>query len=165
MSHGSFPSFSRMKSTSILKCDSKSLGLRMKSADVAGLAIKFFSLSILFLLPIRPALIAAAGLVIVDLISGLIASIQEGKKITSSGLRRTIVKMLAYQSAIIIAFILESYLLDGLPVVKTVTGLIGVTEGKSFFENIHRITGIDFWSVLISKLNMPDTKHSGDNEE
>lgn len=113
----------------------------------------------ILLLPIKAALVAVSLLVFADFVTGIWASIKQKKMITSHGFRRTVIKTLAYQSAIIVAFILETYLLDGIPVVKVVTGLIGVTEGKSFFENIHRITGIDFWSELISKLNLTDIKN------
>lgn len=137
----------------------------MRDLDVLGLIVKLFSLLFVVLLPIRPALIAVSALVIADFITGLWASKKEGKPITSSGLRRTVVKGLAYQSAIIVAFVLETYLLDGLPVIKAVTALIGITEAKSFFENVKRITGIDFWSHILSKLNMPDIKTKKEGEE
>ncbi len=136
----------------------------MRDLDLSGVLVKFISLLFIVTLPIRPALIAVSVLVLADLITGLWASVKEKKKITSSRLRRTVVKGLAYQSAIVIAFVIETWLLDGVPVVKVITGLIGVTEGKSFFENIHRITGIDFWSELISKLHMPDVKDKPKDE-
>ncbi len=131
----------------------------MKGLDVSGLLMKFFALLLVITLPIRPALIAATVLTLADFISGLWASLKEKKKITSSGMRRTVIKILAYYSAIIVAFVLETYLMQELPVVKVVTGLIGLTEAKSFFENLNRITGIDFWGEIISKLNMDDIKN------
>jgi hypothetical protein len=134
----------------------------MRSFHLSGLLFKFLAWFMVFILPIRPALIAAAALVFADLISGVWASLKEGNKLTSSGLRRSVIKLLSYMSAIVMGFVIENYLLDGMPVVKTITGLIGVTEGKSFFENLRRITGIDFWSELISKLNLPDVKRNPD---
>jgi hypothetical protein len=98
------------------------------------------------------------------MITGMWASKKEKKKITSSRMRRTVIKLLAYQFAIIFAFILETWMLDGLPVVNVITGLIGLTEGKSFFENIRRISGVDFWSEILSKLNMPDVKNDSNEK-
>ncbi len=137
----------------------------MKNIDFAGLALKFLGWLLIITLPVRPALIAVTLLIFIDFISGVWASYKEKKPITSNGFRRTIVKMLAYQSAILVSFLLETYLLDGIPMVKVITGLIGITEGKSFFENIRRITGIDFWSQLISKLNLEDIKNKTDENK
>lgn len=136
----------------------------MKNIDFMGIALKVLGWALIITLPIRPALIAVSVLVFADLVSGLWASLKEKKKITSTGLRRTVNKMLGYESAIIVAFILETYLLDGLPVVKVITGLVGVTEGKSLFENLTRITGINFWDALISKLNIEDLKNPKDDK-
>lgn len=130
----------------------------MRNFDLTTMALKILGMLLIITLPIRPALIAAAVLVFADLILGVWASLKEGKPFTSTGLRRTIVKMLAYEVAIFIGFLLQTYLLQDMAVVNVITGLIGVTEGKSLFENIHRLTGIDFWGAIISKLNLPDNK-------
>lgn len=118
--------------------------------------MKILGVILVVTLPIRSTLIAVSLLVMADLITGMWASLKEGRKITSTRLRRTVVKTLAYQSAIVVAFLLETYLISDMPIVKVVSGLIGLTEGKSFFENLRRITGIDFWGQILSKLNMPE---------
>ncbi len=126
--------------------------------QMLSLTIKFVTMLLLVLAPVKSIMVAALALVIADLITGLWASKKEGTPITSNALRRSVMKTLTYQSAIIISFILETYLLDGMPVVKVVAGLIGITEGKSFFENIHRITGIDFWSEILNKVQATKAK-------
>lgn len=131
----------------------------MKNIDVYALLLKVSAALLLFLQPIRASLTAVVLLVIADFFSGIWASKKESKKITSSGFRRTVVKILAYMATILIAHMMELYLIPDMPIEKAVAGLIGITEGKSFFENIHRITGIDFWAILISKLNMDDSKN------
>jgi hypothetical protein len=126
--------------------------------QILALSLKFFSMLFLILLPIRSVMIAVSILVVADLISGIGASLKEKQKITSNALRRTVVKTLAYQASVIISFVIETYLLEGMPVVKVVAGLIAVTEGKSFFENMHRITGIDFWSEILEKVHASNEK-------
>lgn len=136
--------------------------------SLVALVAKFCALLVVVLMPIRPALVAVSVLVVADFITGLWASKKEGKPITSAGLKKTVVKTLAYQSAIVIAFVLETYLLDGMPVIKVVTAMIGLTEGKSFFENMHRITGIDYWSEFLKRLQGDTVKtlpSSKENEE
>jgi phage-related holin len=138
----------------------------MKS-DFYGLVLKFIGVLLVVTLPIRPALIAVSLLVLIDFLTGIAASYKEGRRITSGGFRRTVVKTLVYQTAILVAFMIETWLLEGVAVVKVITGLIAITEGKSFFENIYRLTGINFWNEIISKLNMPDNsaKPPSDKQE
>lgn len=102
--------------------------------------------------PIQPILIAVIFLVLVDFVTGIWASIKRQIPITSFHMRRTIVKLLAYLSTILVAFIIETYLLSEVPLVKVVSSLIGLTEGKSFLENINVITGIDFWQAILNKV-------------
>jgi phage-related holin len=120
--------------------------------------LKFTSMLVLVLLPVRPVMIAVSVLIIADFITGVWASRKLKEPITSSGFKQTVIKTLAYQSAVVIAFVMETYLLEGVPVVKVVAGLIALTEGKSFFENIHRITGVDFWSEALNKLQTATAK-------
>jgi phage-related holin len=134
----------------------------MENINVTGWLLKIGGMVLVITLPIRPALIAISLLVFADMLTGIWASLKEGKSVTSSGLRRTVTKTLTYQAAIIFAFIMQTYLLEGMPIVNVVTGLIGVTEGKSFFENIKRINGIDFWAMIVSKVNLPDIKNLDD---
>lgn len=134
--------------------------------DVSGMFLKFIAWLLIVTLPIRPAGIAVMCLVFADLISGLLASKKIGKPITSSGLRRTVSKLLIYEIALVVAMMLEQYLLEGgLPVIKTVGAMIGVTEAKSFFENLHIITGVDFWAYVTSKVDLPNVKNDADKGE
>lgn len=111
------------------------------------------SLLVLALLaPIKSTMIAAGVLIAVDLACGIWRAVKSGEPITSNGIRRTITKLVAYQMAIVTAFIMEKYMLDFIPVVKAVSGLIAITEAKSIFENLKVITGVDFLSLVLEKL-------------
>lgn len=116
-------------------------------------AAKFLGALLVFIAPIQTSVIAVSVLVLIDLVTGISASLKEKQKITSHKLRRTIAKTLAYQATILMAHLLELHFLPTVPVTKTILALIGITEGKSFFENIHRITGVDFWSKILDKLH------------
>lgn len=122
---------------------------RVKTIAALELASKFLSMLLVVLMPIRPVMIAVSVLVIADMITGVLAARKEGKRITSSGFKKTISKTLAYQSAIVVSFVIETYLMEGIPAVKVVAALIALTEGKSFFENLHRITGVDYWAKIM----------------
>lgn len=118
-----------------------------------------------FIAPIRAAMLGVTFLVLSDLITGIWRAKKDGTPITSWGLRRSVSKTLAYQAVLLTSFVTETVFLSGLPIVKAVAGLIAVTELKSNLENLHAITGVDFWSRIVDALrgkkspnNPPDAK-------
>ena len=114
------------------------------AAETAGPYLARFGLwAIALLAPIRASMGAVSFLVMADLITGVWASVKRGEKFTSWGLRKTASKLLAYELAIVLAFVIESNGLSFLPLVKTVAGFIVGVEGKSGLENLSKITGLD----------------------
>ncbi len=111
-------------------------------------------------LPIQPLIVAAFVLITADLVVGILAARKEGIPITSSGIKRTVGKILLYELAIIISFIAEKYLLsDLMPVSKLVAGFIGATELKSILENIDILNGSSLFKTLVNKVvQKQDTK-------
>jgi len=109
--------------------------------------------------PIHAVLIVVGVLISVDFFTGILRSLKIGNDITSKALSRTVTKMLAYQLAVITAFLLEKYLLDSaMPAAKIVASVIGITEFKSILENTEVITGKPVFKTIIDKLN---SKESG----
>ena len=103
--------------------------------------------------PIHGVLIVCGIAIMTDLVTGIIAAKRRGEKINSAGLRRSISKIFVYQFSIIIAFLIEVYLMSGVvPISKIVAGLIGITEATSIFENLKSITGYDIFSAVLQKL-------------
>jgi phage-related holin len=121
------------------------------------LAYNLVIAALLVFLPIKATLITVMVLVGVDLITGIIAARKRGESITSSGLKRTVVKALAYEAAIILGFLVQSFLTgDTVPVVKILGGLVGMTELKSVLENLEEITGIPLLKTLIDKISQQE---------
>lgn len=107
--------------------------------------------------PAKSMILASLVMVLIDLLTGLIAARKRQEPITSSGLKRTIIKIAVYEVAILLAFLAETYLiLDVLPVAKVVSSFVGITELKSIYENLNEIGGGDLLKSLISKLNGPN---------
>lgn len=106
-----------------------------------------------FISPLYSTLLAVSFLVIVDLLTGIWASKKRGEPVSSNGIRRTISKTLAYHLVIITSYIIEKYLLLGIPILKTVVGLITISEVQSFFENIYFITDVDLWEKFINLIH------------
>jgi hypothetical protein len=116
---------------------------------LTSLAISAFAV----LAPIHTILLTVGITIFGDLVTGVWAANKRGEKISSAGLRRTISKIVVYNLAIVLGFIIEKYLLgDILPVSKIAAGLIGATEGLSIFENLNSISGNNVFKSLIDKL-------------
>ena len=103
--------------------------------------------------PAKAMILSSIVLIACDLVTGLLAARKTGIKITSAGLQRTLIKLFVYESAILLAFITEVYLLDSaIPASKVVAGLVGITELKSCLENLNIISGQDLLKAAIDKL-------------
>lgn len=103
--------------------------------------------------PIKASLAAVGVLTFLDLMLGVLAARKRGEPITSSGFKKTVVKLLAYESTVMLGFLVEQYLTgDLMPVVKILGGMIGITELKSVLENLEELTGLPLLQLLIQKL-------------
>ena len=131
----------------------KNIIAHIKFDDLFLAISQFAGWLIVFVSPIHAIMTAIVVLVISDLITALWAVIKNKQKITSIGLRRTINKLLAYELAVILSYVVETVFGLGAPVVKLVAGLIAVTELKSNLENLALITGLDFWQKIADYMN------------
>lgn len=103
--------------------------------------------------PVQVSLLTAISLICLDFCLGVGAAYKKGEPITSSRMRDTLGKVLAYESLIVIAFILEHFLTqDSLPCVKVATTYIAIVEGTSLLENLSTLTGQNLTSI-IAKIN------------
>lgn len=121
-------------------------------------AVGKWLLSVLFWLvaftaPARESMGAILFLIVTDLIVGVWASKVRGEPFISWKLRHTVTRKIApYFVAIICALDIEQRFFSSIPLMKAVAGLIAVSEGKSIFERLGEITGLDFWNVIREKL-------------
>jgi hypothetical protein len=105
-------------------------------------------------MPIQPMLVAAFALASVDLVLGILSAKNQKQAITSQGLKRTVAKIFLYELAILMSYVAEHYLLNGLmPVTKLVAGFIGAVELKSILENLDILNGSPIFAAAINKLS------------
>ncbi len=103
--------------------------------------------------PIKATLATVLVLVVVDLITGIWASVKNKQPITSGGLKRSVGKLAVYESVLCLAFLVHQYLTgDSFPADKIVAAMIGLVELKSCIENLEAITGEPILKVLIDKI-------------
>lgn len=111
------------------------------------------------LAPAKTSLIAVMALPIVDLVLALAVAVKTKRPITSSGLKRTVAKVLMYETATVLAFATEQCLTgDVVPCMRVVTGLIGITELKSCLEHLDELSGGSFFKAAVDQLTSGDKK-------
>lgn len=103
--------------------------------------------------PIKTVMITVGVLIIADMLLGMWAAKKQGIPITSEKLSHTLVKIFMYEIAVCLAFLVETYLMEGiLPVCKIVGSIIGSVELKSILENVQGIQGQPIFNSLIGQL-------------
>jgi uncharacterized protein (DUF697 family) len=128
------------------------------------LGLKVLSWIAVFLAPIKGLLLAVGFLLLVDLITGIWAAYKEGQRIESHKLRRSVTKSTSYLIAVLAGFVAQKYLMgDLIPVVNVVGGLIGATEIVSVYENLSKISGVDFASKIKELLQPPKVEKPQDS--
>ena len=100
------------------------------------------------LLPLAPLLATLSVLVVCDLITGISAAINAGIRITSHGLRRTVIKVVYYSLAIVLVTMAEQTFYQSHVLVYALAAYLTFTELFSNLENIGKLTGVDLASVI-----------------
>ncbi len=108
--------------------------------------------SIAFFAPVHKLMYMTVILIGFDLVTGLWAAVKRKERISSTKLRRTVAKTIAYQTAIMLSAIVEWFFLPEIPSIRIVSAMIGITEATSVLENLESVTGLKFREAVISKL-------------
>lgn len=116
--------------------------------DLQSFVFNLFAAVLLYLTPIKNYIHLVLILIFIDLITGSYAAIKEGEKFSARRLGKTVEKFIFYGIAIIVGYILQQIIDDGTQLSKLVSLYIGITEAKSIYENISRITKADIVSIL-----------------
>ena len=129
---------------------------------------------IAFLSPIHALLFVTGTAIMADTFTGIWKAKKRGEKITSHKLSGVVTKMFLYQSAIVLFFIIETYILQDfikliidIPLVATkfVSIVLLSIEMKSIHENIQIITGINFIEKATNLVNRVKTMKKDLNKE
>lgn len=115
--------------------------------------LSHYALSILawlgvFVSPIFPVMASVFALIGADFITGIIAAKKSGQPIRSNRMGDTVIKLFLYELSLLIALIVEQHIIQGIPLVRITAGYIGLTEVKSFYENINTVTGLNIWTYV-----------------
>lgn len=109
--------------------------------------------------PIKAVMLVTLVLIIADTITGILAARKRGEPITSTGFKRTVGKLLLYESALCLAFLVEQYITGpAIPVSKLVSSMIGLTELKSILENCDDISGKSIFQAVVDRITQSGAK-------
>lgn len=104
--------------------------------------------------PAEQVVLTVMALTGLDMITGILAAKKLGHAITSSGLKRTVVKTAIYEVAILASYLVGMYLTGPyVPVMNICSSLIGLTELKSVLENLDILNGGSFFRSMTNKLS------------
>lgn len=122
----------------------------MKFLDINKIWSYVLTAIIGFLEPIGVLFLWLLIFIMVDFVSGIYASLVEGKIITSYKMQKTVIKFIMYSTSIFLLRGIDVYML---PFVDLYLARIGCTlicgiELYSIFENCYRITGNNVFKVL-----------------
>lgn len=110
--------------------------------------VKLFLSALAYFSDLQPMVYAVLAFVFIDLLTGLYASWILKIPIQSSRLRKTVEKFVFYIIAIVCANVLEKEFLDFANIDRIVAAFIALTEVKSIFENITKITGLKIFDAI-----------------
>lgn len=133
----------------------------MKTLEILGLAL------LAVFAPIKAVLGVTLVLVVADFVTGVLAARARKESITSQGFKKSVMKALLYELAILMGFLVEHYLTgDFFPATKLISSLIGLTELKSMLENLDSIAGQNMFAMLIARISRQTTiNEDGKNEK
>lgn len=122
----------------------------MKFLDLDKIWAYALSAVLGFLEPLWVMMLWFLIFVVVDFITGIYASLIEGKLITSNKMQKTVVKFITYATAIFLLHGIDVYLIS---FTKLYLARIGATlicgiELYSIFENIYRATNNPVFKIL-----------------
>lgn len=139
----------------------------MKFLDLDKMWAYSISATIAFLEPINVLFLWLIIFIMVDFISGIYASLVEGKIITSHKLQKTLGKFVMYATALFLLHGIDVYML---PFIDLYLARIGCTlicgiEIYSVFENCYRITGNPVFKILTQTTLRKIEQHTGVSQD
>ncbi len=108
------------------------------------------------LAPATPLFLTASLLIVSDFIFAIWRCHKTGVTITSRKMSNIIPKLLLYNIAILLSFLVEVYVLDkGVPLSKIAVGVIAMVEGKSIDESFKLLFGYSIYETMMKKVRRP----------
>ena len=110
--------------------------------------LKFILFLTIYFAPVIASMLAIGIFIAVDFISAIWVTRRNGEAITSKKMRDSVGKTGSYMLAILVAHIFELQFMPAIPVMKIISLFIASAELKSIYENLAKISGLDYWTQI-----------------
>lgn len=127
--------------------------------------LKFWLFCTIYFAPVIASMVAISVFILLDFISALMVAIKFKVPITSKKMRDTVGKSASYMLALIVAHIFELQFMPLIPIMSIVACFIASAEAKSIYENLGKITGLDFWTILKDYLSQNKNQNNNKDEK
>tara|TARA_R110001592_G_scaffold268269_3_gene534530 strand:- start:43117 stop:43560 length:444 start_codon:yes stop_codon:yes gene_type:complete len=120
----------------------------LNADDNVDFLMKFVIWFLAILVPLYDVAGALILLIIIDLITGIVASVKKNAAFEWAKIFNTINKLLVYCLILLAAWVIESKIIPSIPFMRLVAGFLALTELRSILENFKNIFGIDAWDYI-----------------
>lgn len=137
-------------------------------ATPKGFAVSLVFSGIAYLAPIWMVVFVIFIFVLVDFITGILASYKLGIPVKSKNMRATVTKLLCYFITIVLAFFIQKEIIkyEWFEIMNIVAGLITLAEFKSITENMEVLTGNKIFTKIFRTIsNIFKKKTEVDNNQ
>ena len=120
----------------------------LNASDNVDFLMKFVIWFLAILVPLYDVAGALILLIIIDLITGIIASFKNSVNFQWAKIFNTFNKLIIYCLILLAAWVIESKIIPSIPFMRLVAGFLALTELRSILENFKNIFGIDAWDYI-----------------
>jgi len=120
----------------------------LNADDNIDFIMKFLIWFVAILVPLYDVAGALIVLIIIDLITGIIASFKTSAPFQWSKIFNTLNKLIIYCLILLAAWVIESKIIPSLPFMRLVAGFLALTELRSILGNFKNIFGLDMWEYI-----------------
>lgn len=107
-----------------------------------------------FVWEVQSFIILLFGLIVADLVTGMISAKHRKEKISSRGIFRTVEKILVETIAILACEGIRIVLIPWADITYVAVFVIAASELKSIIENVEYILGVEIWKTIKEKIGI-----------
>ena len=120
----------------------------LNATDELEFFMKFMIWFLAILVPIYDVTGALIILILIDLITGIIASVKNQVKFQWEKIINTFTKVIIYSLILLAGWVVESKIMPAIPLMRLVAGFLALTELRSILGNFKNIYGLDMWEYI-----------------
>ena len=120
----------------------------LNATDELEFFMKFMIWFLSILVPIYDVTGALIILILIDLITGIIASVKNQVKFQWEKIINTFTKVIIYSLILLAGWVVESEIMPAIPLMRLVAGFLALTELRSILGNFKNIYGLDMWEYI-----------------